>query len=161
MNHYFIVVHPNSIINMFADDVLLYHIISRRPGDYLDAQHSITTIEHWSSGNKLQLSVNAKKLYMTITIETTTSHHSLTLKNNNLEYATNTFKLVSFSLLTCHGHPTSHLFVSELGTSLVCMTEIYPNKNGIIFIAHRFLSAVPKSLKFVHVSRFYTVTLSH
>ena len=59
-----VVVHPNSIVNMFADDVLLYYIISC-PDDYLDTQHSITSIEQWSSDNYLQLNALTCK-YMTI-----------------------------------------------------------------------------------------------
>ena len=46
-------------LNMSADDVLLYHIISCLD-DYLDAQHSITAIEHWSSNNHLQLNALAE-----------------------------------------------------------------------------------------------------
>ena len=69
---------------MFADDVLLYHTI-HCPGDYFEAQNSITAIECWSSDNPLQL--NALKCYMIITRKEKpiTPHHALTWENNNLE----------------------------------------------------------------------------
>ena len=80
-----VIVHPNSVVNMFADDVLLYHIISC-PDDYLDAQHSVTSIEQWSSSNYLQL--NALKCkYMTISRKKKpiTPQRALTLNNGILE----------------------------------------------------------------------------
>ena len=74
-----------SIVNMFADDVLLYHIVSC-PDDYLDAQHSVTSIEQWSSSNYLQLNV-LKCKYMTISRKKKpiTPQRALTLNNSILE----------------------------------------------------------------------------
>ena len=72
---------------MFADDVLLYHIISS-PDDYLDAQHSITAIEHWSSQNHLQL--NALKCKCMTTSRKKTPHCPLILNDTNLEDPTQT-----------------------------------------------------------------------
>ena len=57
-----VVIHPNSIVNIFADDILLYHTISC-PDDYLEVQHYITAIEHWSSDNHLQLNALKCKKY--------------------------------------------------------------------------------------------------
>ena len=80
-----VVVHPNSIINMFADDVLLCHIISS-PDDYLDAQHSITAIEHWSSDNYLQLNaLKCKCMTISWKKKPITPHCALVLNNSTLE----------------------------------------------------------------------------
>ena len=57
-----VVIDQNSNVNMFADDVFLYHT-SFCPDDYLDAQHSIAAIvnEHWSSDNHLEMNGIALK----------------------------------------------------------------------------------------------------
>ena len=80
-----VVIHPNSIVNMFADDVLLYHTISC-PDDYLEVQHSITAIEHWSSDNHLQLNaLKCKSMTISRKRKPVTLNYSLTLNNSNLE----------------------------------------------------------------------------
>ena len=80
-----VVVHRNSNVNMFADDVLLYHTISC-PDDYLDAQHSISTIEHWSSDNHLQLNaLKCKCMTISRKKEPITPLHDLVLNNGTLE----------------------------------------------------------------------------
>ena len=79
------IVHPSSIVNMFADDVLLYHSITCSD-DYLDAQQSITAIEHWSSDNHLQLnSLKCKSMIISRKKTPTTPHHALVLNNSTLE----------------------------------------------------------------------------
>ena len=73
-----VIVHPSSIVNMFADDVLLYHSITCSD-DYLDAQQSITAIEHWSSDNLLQLnSLKCKSMIISRKKTPTTPHHACT-----------------------------------------------------------------------------------
>ena len=52
------VVHPSAIINLFADDVLLYHTVSNID-DFLAVQESINSVEQWSCSN--YLSLNALK----------------------------------------------------------------------------------------------------
>ena len=52
------VVHPSAIVNLFADDVLLYHTVSNID-DFLAVQESINSVEQWSSSN--YLSLNALK----------------------------------------------------------------------------------------------------
>ena len=98
-----VIVHPNSVVNMFADDVLLYHIISC-PDDYLDAQHSVTSIEQWSSSNYLQL--NALKCkYMTISRKKKpiTPQRALTLNNGILEQVESyKYNTLFFILSYCH-----------------------------------------------------------
>ena len=80
-----VIVHPSSIVNMFADDVLLYHSISCSD-DYLDAQQSITAIEQWSSDNYLQLnSLKCKSMIISRKKTPTTPHHALVLNNGTLE----------------------------------------------------------------------------
>ena len=77
--------HPNSIVNMFADDVLLYHTISC-PNDYSDAQHSVTAIEHWSSDNHLQLNaLKCKCMIISRKKKPITPQCALILNGNNLE----------------------------------------------------------------------------
>ena len=46
--------HPSTIVNLFADDVLLYHFVSN-VSDFLAVQESIGCIEQWSSKNYLIL----------------------------------------------------------------------------------------------------------
>lgn len=80
-----VIVHPDSIVNMFADDVLLYHTISC-PDDYLDAQHSVSAIEHWSSENHLQLNaLKCKSMIISRKKEPITPQCALMLNGNNLE----------------------------------------------------------------------------
>ena len=80
-----VVVHPNSTINMFADDVLLYHTISSSE-DYLDAQQSITAIEHWSSNNYLQLNaLKCKCMTISRKKKPIAPHCALVLNNSTLE----------------------------------------------------------------------------
>lgn len=80
-----VVMHPNSIVNMFADDVLLYHTISC-PNDYSDAQHSVTAIEHWSSDNHLQLNaLKCKCMIISRKKKPITPQCALILNGNNLE----------------------------------------------------------------------------
>lgn len=64
--------HPNSIVNLFADDVLLYHCITDNC-DFLAVQESINSIEQWSSDNHLQLNVLKCKT-MTISRKRSPSH---------------------------------------------------------------------------------------
>ena len=79
------VVHPNLIINMLADDVLLYHIISSLD-DHLDAQHSITAIEHWSSDNYLQLNaLKCKCMTISRKKQPITPHCAVVLNSSTLE----------------------------------------------------------------------------
>ena len=47
-------IHPSAIVNLFADDVLLYHTVSNI-SDYLIVQESINSVEQWSSSNYLSL----------------------------------------------------------------------------------------------------------
>ena len=49
------VIHPSAIVNLFADDVLLYHIVSNI-SDFLEVQESINSVERWSSSNYLNFS---------------------------------------------------------------------------------------------------------
>ena len=80
-----VVVHQNSNVNMFADDVLLYPTISC-PDDYLAAQHSIAAIEHWSSDNHLQLNaLKCKCMTISRKKEPITPPHALVLNNSTLE----------------------------------------------------------------------------
>ena len=73
-----VIVHPSSIVNMFADDVLLYHTITCLD-EYLDAQQSIMAIEHWSSDNYLQLnSLKCKSMIISRKKTPTTPHHACT-----------------------------------------------------------------------------------
>ena len=71
---------------MFADDVLLYHTISRSE-DYLDAQHSITAIEHWSSDNYLQLNaLKCKCMIISRKRKPISPHSALVLNDTTLEH---------------------------------------------------------------------------
>ena len=55
---------PSATVNLFADDVLLYHYVSKS-SDYLTVQASINCIQQWSSDH--YLSLNALKCkYMLI-----------------------------------------------------------------------------------------------
>ena len=77
--------HPSAIINLFADDVLLYHYVSK-PSDYLTVQASINCIQQWSSDHYLCL--NALKCkYMLISRKKQPLQpiHPLVLNGENLE----------------------------------------------------------------------------
>ena len=77
--------HPSAIINLFADDVLLYHYVSK-PSDYLTVQASINCIQQWSSDHYLCL--NALKCkYMLISRKKQPLQpiHPLVLNCENLE----------------------------------------------------------------------------
>ena len=70
---------------MFADDVLLYHVISC-PNNYLHAQQSITAIENWSSVNHLQLNaLKCKYMIISRRKNPSTPHNCLILNNDDLE----------------------------------------------------------------------------
>ena len=53
-----------SVINLFADDILLYHIIST-PGDYDILQDSVNQIGQWSANNYLSFNTSKSK-YMIV-----------------------------------------------------------------------------------------------
>ena len=79
------ITNPGSKANLFADDVLLYHIISQA-ADYATLQMTISSIEAWSVANSLSfntLSFNTSKCkYMVISRKLTPSLLEMELQLN-------------------------------------------------------------------------------
>lgn len=75
---------PSAIVNLFADDVLLYHFVSS-VSDFLKVQESICCIEQWSSSNHLTLNaLKCKHMLISRKRNPIKPVHPLVLNGENL-----------------------------------------------------------------------------